>query len=135
MPRSRTPDLWLLMLPCRLAACALATNREVRGSRLASTALALSSEVQWRAAVLRQPARRGATAAASLPHLRAHFSSSPPLPLSFAARFARLQQCVGLVKAIAAVYATSHGPDEPPLLFFDPPEPQVSLLLIASDCF
>jgi len=36
---SRPPHLWLLMLPCCMAACAPATHREVRGSRLASTDL------------------------------------------------------------------------------------------------
>ena len=38
VPRSRAPDLWLLMLRCRLAASSPATDREVRGSNLASTA-------------------------------------------------------------------------------------------------
>ena len=36
VPRSRTPDLWLLMLLCCPAACAPATDREIWGSRLAS---------------------------------------------------------------------------------------------------
>ena len=35
--RSRPPDLWLLMLLCPLAVCSPATDREVRGARLAST--------------------------------------------------------------------------------------------------
>ena len=38
VPRSRAPDLWNLMLHCCLAACAPAADREVRGSKLASTA-------------------------------------------------------------------------------------------------
>ena len=37
VPRSRTPDLWLVMLLYCLTACAPATDQEIWGSRLAST--------------------------------------------------------------------------------------------------
>jgi hypothetical protein len=103
--------------------------------------LALSCEMAFRAAVLRQPlphrppsSRLSLFGGAVLSHFGG--ASAGALPLSFEARYARLRHCVALVQRLAGEYATRHSfrhssdalPNTAPqpLLFFDPPAPNTA---------
>ena len=105
--------------------------------------LALSCEMAFRAAVLRQPlphrppsSRLSLFGGAMLSHFGG--ASAGALPLSFEARYARLRHCVALVQRLAGEYAMRHSfrhssdalPNTAPqpLLFFDPPAPQSCLV-------
>ena len=112
--------------------------------------LALSCEMAFRAAVLRQPlphrppsSRLSLFGGAVLSHFGG--ASAGALPLSFEARYARLRHCVALVQRLAGEYATRHSfrhssdalPNTAPqpLLFFDPPAPNTApqpLLFLAA---